>query len=138
MPDDQAAYLAKRFKAAFDKQIRKGKDRASLTLALGSAFGGTFLVAAFFKAAQDILAFVQPQLLNYLIDFVQVCWSCANLLQFSCPLSPLPLLLHQPLLTTTVAHSLTRSLTHTHTHTYSLTHSLTHSLTYTLTHARTH
>ena len=36
----------------------------SLTKALARAFGGTFLVAAFFKLIHDILMFVSPQLLK--------------------------------------------------------------------------
>eukprot|EP00043_Microstomoeca_roanoka_P016335 m.166363 g.166363 ORF g.166363 m.166363 type:complete len:1602 (+) comp16436_c27_seq1:218-5023(+) len=70
MPEDQAQSLARRFHVAFQKQVRRGKDKASLVMALAEAFGGVFAIAAIFKALQDVLTFVQPQLLNELINFV--------------------------------------------------------------------
>lgn len=45
-------------------------NNKSLTLAIAQAFGGQFLLGGVFKAAQDALAFVQPQLLRLLIKFV--------------------------------------------------------------------
>jgi hypothetical protein len=68
-PDDQAAYLAGKFRTEWRRQLRKGRDKASLSIALFRSFGGTFSFAAVFKAAQDVLAFVSPQLLKYLIRF---------------------------------------------------------------------
>ena len=45
-------------------------------LALIRAFGLTFFVAGFFKLAQDLLTFVSPQVLGYvLVCFEQVCAS---------------------------------------------------------------
>jgi hypothetical protein len=42
----------------------------SLIKALARAFGGTFYVAGVFKLGQDLLGFVGPQLLSFLIVFV--------------------------------------------------------------------
>eukprot|EP00055_Hartaetosiga_balthica_P014402 m.78839 g.78839 ORF g.78839 m.78839 type:complete len:1578 (-) comp8586_c0_seq2:145-4878(-) len=71
MPEDQAKRIATTFEHAWGKQVRRGRDKASISKALASAFGGTFAAAALFKAIQDVLGFVQPQLLNYLIGFVK-------------------------------------------------------------------
>ena len=68
-PDDQAAFLAGKFRTEWRRQLRKGRDKASLSIALFRSFGGTFSFAAVFKAVQDVLAFVSPQLLKFLIRF---------------------------------------------------------------------
>lgn len=44
--------------------------KKSLFWAISKAFGGQFLLGGVFKAAQDCLAFIQPQLLRLLIKFV--------------------------------------------------------------------
>lgn len=44
--------------------------RPNLTGALTAAYGGPFFIAALFKLLQDTLAFVQPQLLRRLLQFV--------------------------------------------------------------------
>ncbi|ODV84224.1 hypothetical protein CANARDRAFT_8901 [[Candida] arabinofermentans NRRL YB-2248] len=49
---------------------RNFKKRPSLSWALAKSFGGPFIVAGFFKFTQDVIAFVQPQLLKHLIRFV--------------------------------------------------------------------
>ncbi|OBA20261.1 hypothetical protein METBIDRAFT_44026 [Metschnikowia bicuspidata var. bicuspidata NRRL YB-4993] len=46
------------------------QDSPSLVLALSKAFGAPFLLGGVFKGLQDLLAFVQPQLLRLLIRFV--------------------------------------------------------------------
>lgn len=48
----------------------KGQAKPSLFLALSRAFGLPFIVGGMFKASQDALAFIQPQLLRNLIRFV--------------------------------------------------------------------
>ncbi|KAJ6130455.1 Metal resistance protein YCF1 [Penicillium capsulatum] len=47
-----------------------GKSTPSLWMALFKAFGGPYLRGAIIKSGSDILAFVQPQLLRYLIAFI--------------------------------------------------------------------
>ncbi|KAJ6264027.1 Metal resistance protein [Drechslerella dactyloides] len=47
------------------------KDKPSLWWAMGRGYGGTFAFAGIFKVIHDILAFVQPQLLRFLIAFIQ-------------------------------------------------------------------
>lgn len=47
------------------------KENPSIGWAITKTFGGTYLLGGFFKIIQDILAFVQPQLLRLLIAFVQ-------------------------------------------------------------------
>ena len=57
---------------------RRGRERVairrpqrtsepSLVMALAKSFVETFLVAAFFKLCQDLLSFVSPQLLKYVL-----------------------------------------------------------------------
>ncbi|CAI1826365.1 hypothetical protein SEUBUCD650_0B02620 [Saccharomyces eubayanus] len=48
----------------------KHKSKPSLSWAICKTFGYKMVLAAFFKAIHDILAFVQPQLLRILIKFV--------------------------------------------------------------------
>ncbi|EDV20618.1 uncharacterized protein TRIADDRAFT_60846 [Trichoplax adhaerens] len=48
--------------------VRKGKG-PSLVMALTRAYGGTFLLAGLMKLVQDMLVFVNPQLLRQLIAF---------------------------------------------------------------------
>eukprot|EP00123_Amoebidium_parasiticum_P018424 comp24199_c0_seq1/m.44437 comp24199_c0_seq1/g.44437 ORF comp24199_c0_seq1/g.44437 comp24199_c0_seq1/m.44437 type:complete len:1466 (-) comp24199_c0_seq1:528-4925(-) len=59
--------------AKFGKEWRKeaAKKNPSLINALRRAAGGPYLVAAFFKAGQDMLSFVSPQLLKGLIAFTK-------------------------------------------------------------------
>eukprot|EP00040_Diaphanoeca_grandis_P037451 m.244078 g.244078 ORF g.244078 m.244078 type:complete len:1509 (+) comp33822_c0_seq1:144-4670(+) len=67
--EDQAPILAQQFKKTWDKQKKK-KD-PSLVRALFGAYGSTILAAAFFKLCQDLLAFVQPQLLKMFITYIE-------------------------------------------------------------------
>ncbi|OGM42604.1 ABC metal ion transporter [Aspergillus bombycis] len=46
------------------------KDKPSLWIALFKSFGGSYTRGAIIKCGSDILAFVQPQLLRVLIDFI--------------------------------------------------------------------
>ncbi|KAE8553094.1 hypothetical protein EYB25_004473 [Talaromyces marneffei] len=50
--------------------IELEKKSPSLWIALFRAFGGPYMRGAIIKCGSDILAFVQPQLLRYLISFV--------------------------------------------------------------------
>ena len=54
--------------AAWETELEKKKP--SLWVALFKAFGGPYLRGAIIKAGSDTLAFVQPQLLRYLIAFI--------------------------------------------------------------------
>lgn len=51
-------------------QCWKNQSKPSLFLALSKAFGMPFIIGGMFKASQDALAFIQPQLLRLLIRFV--------------------------------------------------------------------
>lgn len=51
-------------------KIELDKKKPSLWIALFRAFGGPYIRGAIIKCGSDILAFVQPQLLRYLIAFV--------------------------------------------------------------------
>jgi ABC-type multidrug transport system fused ATPase/permease subunit len=53
---------------AWEEQLQT--KRPSLWIALFKAFGGPYLRGALIKSGSDILAFVQPQLLRYLIAFI--------------------------------------------------------------------
>ncbi|KDN53139.1 putative YCF1-vacuolar ABC transporter [Tilletiaria anomala UBC 951] len=69
-PDEDAEALGKRFAKHWKTtRTRDGKPRIWLTLA--KAYGGPFFFAAVLKAAQDTLAFAQPQVLRKLLQFVQ-------------------------------------------------------------------
>lgn len=47
------------------------KNHPSLGKALFKSFGTTYVFAALFKLVQDLLQFTQPQLLNFVIKFIQ-------------------------------------------------------------------
>ncbi|KAJ5947491.1 Metal resistance protein YCF1 [Penicillium verhagenii] len=51
-------------------QVELKKKNPSLWIALFKAFGGPYMRGAMIKSASDMLAFVQPQLLRYLITFI--------------------------------------------------------------------
>eukprot|EP00127_Corallochytrium_limacisporum_P007530 Clim_evm52s253 gene=Clim_evmTU52s253 len=61
--------LQKKFMEHWERDLRKGKANVFRTILLG--FGRQFYMAALFKACQDILAFVSPQLLKALITFAK-------------------------------------------------------------------
>lgn len=72
--DDQADRLGERLGYYWNIQrekARKSGKKPSLWIALSQAFGMPFFVAAIFKSFQDLLAFVQPQLLKRLLLFVE-------------------------------------------------------------------
>eukprot|EP00039_Didymoeca_costata_P001605 m.53694 g.53694 ORF g.53694 m.53694 type:complete len:1509 (-) comp10879_c0_seq1:1965-6491(-) len=66
--EDQAPPVRKKFQAAWQEQLQK--KNPSLVRAFRKAFGVTMYAAGFFKLVQDILAFVQPQILKAIIRFV--------------------------------------------------------------------
>ncbi|KAJ5759824.1 Metal resistance protein YCF1 [Penicillium odoratum] len=51
-------------------EVELEKKKPSLWIALFKAFGGPYIRGAIIKSGSDILAFVQPQLLRYLITFI--------------------------------------------------------------------
>ncbi|EAA28910.1 hypothetical protein GE21DRAFT_4891 [Neurospora crassa] len=57
------------FAKAWEHELNK-KKKPSLWLALFRAYGGPYILAAFFKIGNDLSAFAQPQLLRYLISFI--------------------------------------------------------------------
>lgn len=63
--DLKASNTSSSFNYFWNKQGTK-----SLAWAISQAFGAEFLLGGVFKSLSDILAFVQPQLLRYLIKFV--------------------------------------------------------------------
>lgn len=65
---DTTHHTEAKFARAWDRQSRR--QNPSLWIALLAAFGRPFGVGALFKIVQDILGFVQPQLLRMLISFV--------------------------------------------------------------------
>ena len=65
---DQTQSTTEAFETAWEKQLQKKKP--SLWIALFSAFGGPYFRGACIKTVSDVLAFIQPQLLRYLISFV--------------------------------------------------------------------
>lgn len=57
------------FDEEWEYQLEK-KKKPSLWMAMINSFGGPYLVGAIIKTVSDCLAFVQPQLLRFLISFV--------------------------------------------------------------------
>ena len=65
---DRSANASAAFTHEWEKQLQKKSP--SLTWAILRAYGKTYAIAGIFKACQDVLAFVQPQLLRKLLSFV--------------------------------------------------------------------
>ncbi|KAF7790029.1 hypothetical protein EIP86_000977 [Pleurotus ostreatoroseus] len=63
VPQDESVNLARRLQASMTKH-------KNLTVALCSAYGGPYAFAALLKVFQDMLAFLQPQLLRLLLSFI--------------------------------------------------------------------
>ncbi|EMC96931.1 hypothetical protein BAUCODRAFT_433092 [Baudoinia panamericana UAMH 10762] len=66
--DDRSSTTWETFNAAWQYELEKKKP--SLWIALFRSFGSPYFVGAVIKTGADVLAFVQPQLLRYLIAFV--------------------------------------------------------------------
>eukprot|EP01100_Stratorugosa_tubuloviscum_P002782 TRINITY_DN165_c0_g2_i1.p1 TRINITY_DN165_c0_g2~~TRINITY_DN165_c0_g2_i1.p1 ORF type:complete len:1466 (-),score=614.85 TRINITY_DN165_c0_g2_i1:64-4461(-) len=65
---DFAKNISTKFEESWEKQ--KQSFKPSLAKAITNGFGLPFILAAFYKLLQDTLAFTQPILLGYLIDFI--------------------------------------------------------------------
>ena len=65
---DTARATGDKFEASWEQQLEKKKP--SLWIALLTAFGGPYLFGTLVKTFSDILNFAQPQLLRFLIAFV--------------------------------------------------------------------
>ncbi|KAL7271985.1 ATP-binding cassette glutathione S-conjugate transporter ycf1 [Rhizina undulata] len=65
---DTTHTTSEQFSRAWEKQLKR--KNPNLWIAIFSAFGGPYFRGALFKVLQDLLAFLQPQLLRYLIAFV--------------------------------------------------------------------
>lgn len=75
-PGEDSENLGRSFEHFYKtKRTSDGKPRFWTSLAF--AYGGNYAMAGFLKAVQDALAFVQPQLLRYLLRFVQT-WDDAR------------------------------------------------------------
>ncbi|KAI8611102.1 P-loop containing nucleoside triphosphate hydrolase protein [Chytriomyces sp. MP71] len=72
---DGAKYNSGVFSAAWNAQLRKGKP--SLLKALAHSYGLAFGAAAVFKALQDMLQFIQPTFLRYIMEFTNS-WAPEN------------------------------------------------------------
>lgn len=66
--DDRTVNCSSAFEQAWDTELTHKSP--SLIRALLKAFGGRYMVGGFFKFVQDVMSFVQPQLLRMLIKFV--------------------------------------------------------------------
>ena len=65
---DRSSVAGSTFTHEWEKQLQK--KNPSVTWAIMRAYGQSYAIAGVFKACQDILAFVQPQLLRLLLSFV--------------------------------------------------------------------
>ncbi len=66
---DKTSETGRAFQEAWEYEL-KNRKHPSLWMALFRAYGGYYMVAAFFKIGNDVSAFTQPQLLRMLIAFV--------------------------------------------------------------------
>ncbi|KAI1769054.1 P-loop containing nucleoside triphosphate hydrolase protein [Hypoxylon sp. FL1150] len=68
-PSDKSSTTGDSFEKAWNYELKHRKN-PSLWLALFRAYGGPYVFATLFKIVNDIAAFSQPQLLRFLISFV--------------------------------------------------------------------
>ncbi len=68
-PSDKTSTTGGKFEAAWQQQLEH-RERPNLWLVLFHAYGGPYALATIFKIVNDLAAFSQPQLLRYLISFV--------------------------------------------------------------------
>ncbi|KAK9685100.1 hypothetical protein K7432_015628 [Basidiobolus ranarum] len=66
----KARQISDQFQDVWQRELRQEKKDPSMAWTLAKSFGVPFLYGAFFKVLEDILAFVQPQLLKQLMSFV--------------------------------------------------------------------
>ncbi|KAF9100932.1 hypothetical protein BGX27_000181 [Mortierella sp. AM989] len=66
--EDQSKNVSITFAEAWEKELKK--ENPSLVRAISSAFGKPFYIAGIWKAANDILGFLQPVLLREMLRFV--------------------------------------------------------------------
>ncbi|KAF9941830.1 hypothetical protein BGZ67_003920 [Mortierella alpina] len=66
--EDQSKNVSITFEKAWEEELKK--ERPSLVSAISSAFGRPFYIAGLWKAANDILGFLQPVLLREMLRFV--------------------------------------------------------------------
>ncbi|CBQ72946.1 probable YCF1-Vacuolar ABC transporter responsible for vacuolar sequestration of glutathione-S-conjugates [Sporisorium reilianum SRZ2] len=69
--NEDAENLGRRFDKFWTQTKDKATGKPAFWTTLAYAYGGPFLFAAILKMAQDMLAFVQPQILRKLLQFVQ-------------------------------------------------------------------
>lgn len=67
--DDQTSQTGDAFEKAWAYEL-KHRKHPSLWIALFRAYGGPYMLAAVFKIGNDLAAFSQPQLLRFLLTFV--------------------------------------------------------------------
>lgn len=67
---DRTAVTGRTFEEAWDRELEIRPGRPSLWTALFRAYGAPYTLAAVFKVGNDLAAFSQPQLLRFLIAFV--------------------------------------------------------------------
>ncbi|PWN22966.1 hypothetical protein BCV69DRAFT_296932 [Microstroma glucosiphilum] len=80
-PGEDAENLGNRFDKYF-KEKRSADGKPPFWTAVVYAYGGPFIFAGVLKAAQDVLSFLQPQLLRRFLQFVQT-WDNARRTQDS-------------------------------------------------------
>ncbi|KAI0128475.1 P-loop containing nucleoside triphosphate hydrolase protein [Xylariales sp. AK1849] len=68
-PSDKSCNTGEKFDQAWKYELEHRKH-PSLWLAMFKAYGGPYLLATVFKVFNDLSSFMQPQLLRYLIAFV--------------------------------------------------------------------
>lgn len=69
--NEDAENLGRRFDKFWKQTKDKHMGKPAFWTTLAYAYGGPFLFAAILKSAQDMLAFVSPQILRKLLQFVQ-------------------------------------------------------------------
>jgi len=68
---DQTKNTGEAFEDAWQHELKNRSNSPSLWIALFRAYGGPYIIAAFFKVGNDVAQYIQPQLLRILINFVK-------------------------------------------------------------------
>ncbi|KAK0543049.1 hypothetical protein OC846_006298 [Tilletia horrida] len=70
-PTDDCESLGQRFSYHWERTRSKKTGKGRIWTTLAWAYGGPFAVGGMFKIAQDLMQFAQPQILRWLLQFVQ-------------------------------------------------------------------
>lgn len=68
---DQTKNTGEAFEDAWQYELKARPNKPNLWIAMLRAYGGPYAIAAIYKVFNDLIQYVQPQLLRYIIRFVE-------------------------------------------------------------------